>query len=254
MRIFNFTISTQTLNGVVASDVLKDTIGNSNISQQVEMINTIGDSMAIVFVSDLIPGEEAQLTNIVAAHDGVPYPDEKQPQVVAFERTDSSGLPVFAQEKASGDFNTYISHNFCDSTSWSSPTDSSWELVPSEGKVLSVDKAEVQFHHDMDIGAQELVLEYHAWVAPGTTMAVQTIRFGHTNDLFALGNDHYHAPALPQIPTGLSTIVFNYAAKLRFYGSERLGSLYKLVAKEASDTEITGTYATIGMVASETDQ
>ena len=173
----------------------------------------------------------------------------------SLEQRDSSGSVVFGTDKPSGDFSTVVTHNFCNNTTWvNGTTDSTWEMIPANGKILTVDKAEVQFQHDVSISPTELYLEYHAWVAPATTMAVQTITFKNMLDIFELGNDHYHAPSLPEVTGGLSTVVFNYASKLRFYGSEKLGSLYKLVIKTKNNDQITGSYATVGLVTEEIDQ
>jgi hypothetical protein len=167
--------------------------------------------------------------------------------------TDDFGHPIIATEKPSGNFNTIISHNLCDNTTWGGSS-SSWELVPAEGKILFADKAEVQFEHDVSISPNTMYLEYYAWVGGGANMIVQQFEFNNIRDIFELGNDHYHAPAMPELSTGLSTIVFNYASKLKFYGTDTPGQLYKLVIRTDGDNEITGSYASVALVVSEIDQ
>lgn len=171
------------------------------------------------------------------------------------ESVDSTGTPLMAQEKACGDFSTVVSHNLCDKNTWEiSTTDSTWQISPSAGERLDIVKAEVQFQHDLNLSDAgnvcELYLDYYVWhpVSPGTPVLGQRITFKTAKDIFELGNQHFHAPSLPEISSGLSTVVFDYAHKLNFYGDETYGKLAYLEMSLKDHTEPTGTYATVGFV------
>jgi hypothetical protein len=251
-----YSVASDIASAKIFPDRLKDEIDTSSISQSLDRIQVDGDVLQLGFSAALTAGEITTLDAILLAHSGEPYSEAQEaPVLVSFQTEDSSGTPKVVTTKPTGNFDTIITANFCDNTTWvNGPTDSSWEMVPDAGKVINVDRAEAQFEHDIQISPNEIYLDYHAWVAPATTMMVQRITFTRVQDLFALGNSHYHAPALPECPNGLSTILFNYANKLRFYGSESLGQLYKLVISTSNNNEITGSYATIGFVTEVVDQ
>lgn len=163
---------------------------------------------------------------------------------------DSAGNPIYAMDKSAADFDTIITHNFCDNTTWEiSTSDSTWKLEPAAGEIVRVIKAEVQFEHDLDIDS-DLYLDYYVWhpSSPGTPILGKRITFEHVRNIFELGNEHYHAPSFPGITTGLSTVVFSYAHKLQFYGDETAGELAYLQLSLEGHTEPTGTYATVGFV------
>jgi hypothetical protein len=153
-------------------------------------------------------------------------------------------------QKTTGDFTTRITHNFCDNNTWTTTNDSSWKLEPSAGEIYRVDRAEVQFEHDVNISgnSNELYLDYYVWIGGGQKALAQRITFKHIRDIFAYGNSHYHAPSMPEITNGLSTVIFDYASKLSFYSVEKPGSLAYLEISTKNHAQITGSYATVGFV------
>ena len=163
---------------------------------------------------------------------------------------DAFGLPKVSTEKPTGNFSTKISHNFCDNTTWAvSASDSTYELRPGSGEIMIVSKSEVQFIHDLAFDGQSLTLEYHAWVAPATTMAIEMINFTSILTLFEYGNEHFYSPAIgTEMPHGLTTVQFNQHKQLMFHGDEKLGSLAFLRVVTSGHTEIGGSYATASFV------
>lgn len=160
---------------------------------------------------------------------------------------DDSGRPLVAIEKSTGTFQTVVSHNWCDNTTWEiSTTDSTWDIAPGTGEIIDVLRAEIQFEHDLSMSST-VNLKYYAWVG-GTPTVIRTISFAHTRDLFNYANEHYHSPSLPQITNGLSTLVFAYAHKLKLYGDDCPGKLAKLEVSIDDHTQLTGSWATIGFV------
>ena len=171
-------------------------------------------------------------------------------------KKDSSNTHIFGSQKTTGNFDTTITHNWCDNTSWVvSTSDSTWKLEPSSGKIIDVVKAEVQFEHDLSIGTSDIHLDYYVWhpSSPGTPILGQRITFDNARTLFEYGNSHYHAPALPELPNGLTTIVFDYANKLSFNSNEVYGDLAYLQITTEAHAEVTGSYATVGFVTEERD-
>ena len=176
-------------------------------------------------------------------------------QIVHLDVEDPAGVPMVAVSKSTGDFDTIITSNFCDKDTWVvSTTDSTWKLEPAAGEILRVIKAEAQFEHDLYIGdpgnTTELYLDYYIWHPsyPGTPVLGKRIVFDSERAMFEMGNSHYHSPALPSMSTGLSTIIFDYANKLSFYGDETSLELARLELSLKDHIEPTGSYATVGFV------
>jgi hypothetical protein len=76
--IFNYTISTDTLNGEVAPVKLQNEIRASSITIALVGVTQGGDSLTIEFKTDLSGAEEAELDNLINAHDGNPGLDDPQ--------------------------------------------------------------------------------------------------------------------------------------------------------------------------------
>lgn len=164
-------------------------------------------------------------------------------------------IPTVQTDKSEGDFDTVVTHNICDKTTWvAGTTDSTWTLTPAAGEKLKVIKAEVQYIHDLHLAdtgnASELHLNYYVWhpISPGTPVLGKSIVFDTKHKIYELGNEHYHSPDQPGISGGLSTVVFSYAHKLIFYGDETHGQLAYLEIKMKDHVEPTGSYATVGFV------
>lgn len=76
-----YSIATETLNGVVASDKLKAQLRAASFSVSFRSIHTgipTSDSLVVVFTAVPIAGDKTTADAIVAAHDGVPLPVEKR--------------------------------------------------------------------------------------------------------------------------------------------------------------------------------
>ena len=253
---YNYSVSNDTLNGSISIDSLSQDISNASLSPALDMISVNGDAIVISFMASLSASEETSLTAVVNNHDGEPIPEEEKAQLVEFVSKDMLGIPKVVVSKPSGDFSTMVTHNFCDNTTWANGVnDSSWELKPDPGKILLIDRAEAQFEHDLSFAASKVFIDYYLWhpAFPGTSIPVQTVTFDSVRSMFELGNAHFHSPALPEIPNGLTTIIFDYASKLEFCGDEKPLMLHKLVVRLENDTEATGTYATIGFVTTTVD-
>jgi hypothetical protein len=244
---YQYSIANDTLNGLVNTGKIQDEIQNSAIIIALDYINTEGDNLNIYFKDALSSGDKTILDSLIASHDGIKTVVN---EVVELSSKDSSGTNLIAIQKPVGDFNTIITHNFCDNNSWSQTNDSSWKLEPSAGEIYRVQKAEVQFEHDVNISinSNELYLDYYAWIGGGAKALAQRITFKHMRDIFEYGNAHYHAPSLPEISTGLSTVIFDYANKLSFYGDDNPGKLAYLEISTKNNVKITGSYATVGFV------
>lgn len=157
-------------------------------------------------------------------------------------------------DKVIGNFSTKITHNYCNNTSWPSSNDSSWELKPGAGKIWTLNKAEVQFQHDLDLSGNTIYIDYYAWVGGGSEAVVEQIAIDSVVKIYELGNEHYYSPALPGFinpNVGLSTVVFNYIAQLVLYADDTPGSLSKVKIYTQNDSQVTGSYATVGFIIQE---
>lgn len=256
MSTYTYSVANDTLNGAVAIDSLREEIGESPIIIAIDSIAVSLDVLDITFKTVLSGSDETTLNGVVAAHAGEPIFEEEKAQLVDLASKDMLGIPKIAVSKPSGDFSTMVTHNFCDRTTWvNGISDSSWELKPDPGKTLLIHRAEAQFEHDLSFAASKVFIDYHLWHPsfPGTPIIAQTTTLDSVRSMFELGNAHFHSPSLPEIPTGLTTIIFDYASKLEFSGDEKPLALHKLVVRLENDNEAIGTYATIGFVTTTVD-
>lgn len=191
--------------------------------------------------------EEDYITNYL------PRANEKAKSV------DALGYPAVVTENPSGDFDTLVSHNWCDSSTWTvSPADSTWEVAPSPGKILEIGKSEVQFEHDIVIsGVTKLYIDYYIWhpLYPGTPVVGKTVEIDSVQKIYELGNAHYHSPAIgTEVPSGMTTVQFNYRRALTLHASETALALAKIVFRLDGHTAATGSYCTVGLVVTEADE
>lgn len=253
MASYIYSIALDTSNGLLNNGALASSITASSINSSLNHVSSEGDVLTIDFASSLSSEDQSTLTSIIGSHDGSETPQETISQLVHLDNEDSSGKSMVAVDKPSGSFETTITHNWCDNTTWSSTSDSIWELTPGTGNKMYVVKAEVQFEHDLQISTNSrvLYLDYYAWhpSSPGTPILAERIEFDHIRKIFEYGNPHFHCPAInTEMPHGLSTVIFDYANKLTFYGDETFGELAFLKLSTKDNNAIDGTYATVGFV------
>ena len=77
----SYSIQTAFPNHNVSLDRLKQEIEQSAITTALADISTSGDTCAVTFKADLSPGEQLLLDDIVAAHSGLPLPDNARQSV-----------------------------------------------------------------------------------------------------------------------------------------------------------------------------
>lgn len=75
---FTYTISSETANGEVAPEKLREEIWDSTITIAVDSITTNNGTLTIDFKANLSAGEETTLDALVLAHDGVPSVEDVQ--------------------------------------------------------------------------------------------------------------------------------------------------------------------------------
>lgn len=170
-------------------------------------------------------------------------------------KTADNKFPQFAVVPDEGNFDTVVTHNLCNKSTWvSGEDDSTWILQPSEGKTIGIIKAEIQFTHDLALAGSSVDLTYMGWHPdyPGTPVPFNVISFNSLYSMFELGNTHSHSPAIgDEMPIGLTTIHFNYVKKLVFYSNETPYKLAYLMISNSGHNEIGGTYCTAGFVIEE---
>lgn len=90
MATYTYSIAGDTLNDKVSGGRLKPEIEASSITIALDMINTKGDILDIIFKAALSAGEETTLDGLVAAHSGEPISDPDKVEV--------ESQPVFANK------------------------------------------------------------------------------------------------------------------------------------------------------------
>lgn len=116
MSTYNYTISIDTLNGVVNNFRLIEEIEASTITIALSDIQINGDALSINFKAALSTSEQTTLTSIVNGHSGEALLDP--PTEVALSEKTPGGTPLIAVKKADGSGGTKISHDWTDPCTW----------------------------------------------------------------------------------------------------------------------------------------
>lgn len=174
-------------------------------------------------------------------------------------------------DKGKKTFETYISHNFCDNTSWAS--NSTFVFKPASGNVMDIPKAEVQFSHDVALASQTTPGEmyFDTWVynplfnpqnpqdpddesfVPGVSSGnplhflYERKVFKGLKDVFDLGNDHYTMNANVDGIPGVTTVRFDYDQLFVLKSSQ--GAEIRVSLKD--DQPMDGNFCTVSLVARE---
>lgn len=162
---------------------------------------------------------------------------------------DQTGQALIRSQKAVGDFNTVVTHNFCDSSTWNNASDSSFIIGPGDGEIWKFVKGETQFSGDMAISPNIFYINYYVWVNPDIPpIKGRVVPFGNKSDIFDLGNKHYSSPTQEELPTGMVTVEFDYPTSLVFYGSYHHMQLAYMEFVLENHTQLAGQKATVSMV------
>lgn len=256
MYEYIYSISNDTLNSKADNAKLFQEVADSPITVALNNVSTSGDNLTFNFKSTLATSWQTQLDTIVANHNGEPLVDSERISVLELStiKTDDEGNPILAGAKPVGDYNTMVSHNYCDNTTWSATSDSSWVLEPSAGEIISIDKSEVQFSHNLQFESNSIQLNYYIWHPVEGSIIGQTLTFSSLYSLFEIGNAHWHCPAIgTEIPHGLTTIEFAQKTVLELYGDQPTDGtvkLHKVEVKILADHELTGDYVSASFVTS----
>lgn len=183
-------------------------------------------------------------------------------------------------DKGTHSFDTVVSHNWIDNTTWPSTSDSEWIVEPSAmTKVMYVPKAEVQFTHDVKLKSATTPgeLYFDIWVFNPLFDSGQTVdadddtfipgvssgnplrflykrnSFKSLKEVFDFGNDHYSMNAVVDgLPSGVTTVRFDYDQKIELRGDQ--GAQIRFSLKDDSPMEGgTNSFCTVSLVIREDD-
>lgn len=181
-------------------------------------------------------------------------------------------------DKGESSFDTIITHDWTDNTTWTATDDSLWQIEPSAStKQVEVTKAELQFTHDVKVASLTTPTElyFDIWVynplydsgqstgaddptfVPGVSSG-NPLRFLHKRtvfaslrDVFNYGNEHFTMPnAVDGETSGVTTVQFNYDQKIVLRGSQ--GAQLRLSTK--NDIAMDGGFCTVSFVIREVDE
>ena len=247
--MYTYSIATDTANGKLDEDSLVLEISQSSITIALDTMAVIADEIQITFKAALSAAEETALDAVIAAHQGVSI--EPEPPIVQLSTKTPEGLNEIAITKPDGNAKTYISHNFCDSSTWNAHDDSTWCLVAPAGKLFKVLKAEVQFSHDVQMGShvppRQMKLDVMAGGAP---VPDESKVFNSITDVFDLGNKHYSMDATVDGVGGMTTVVFDYANVILLRSSWGMSMNFYT----ADHTELGGSHCSVSLVAEMVDE
>jgi hypothetical protein len=245
MYKYTYSIANDTLNGKANTGKLSQEVLNSPITVALNSVSTRDDVLTFDFKATLAQAWQDELDSIVSNHDGEPivYKEVVSVEELANSKKDNIDIIKRSIVKPSGNYNSIVSHNYCDSLSWES--DSSFTIKPPVDKIWHIDRSEAQFSDNFDLSStNKLILEYYAWIGNGAEAIAETLEFDSIYRLFEIGNEHFYCP-----PKNLSTLKFNQPTILSLYGSEKVGELSKMVIRTSSDNELTGDYGSVSVVA-----
>lgn len=161
--------------------------------------------------------------------------------------------PIVSLQDLEGDFNTYVSHNLCDNTTWSATNNSLWALAPTAGNVMYLKKAEVQFTHDVKLkDVTTLYFDTYAYnpLDLPNKVLVDRVSYASLKNVFERGNEHFHAPGFAsagELTSGLTTVQFNYPRSLPLKSSQGV----EVRLSTEGHTEVIGEYCTVAFTCME---
>jgi hypothetical protein len=251
MSIYTYSISLDTANAKLNPADLETEIGTSSINVSVDAIYSNGDELNVKFLSAITLVEETTLTALISAHQGNEPVVTTTPQIVQLSTLTPEGMNEIAITKPDGNAKTFISHNFCDNTTWPSTNDSKWVLAPPTGKMYKVLKAEVQFSHDVQMGSHSqpktMALDV---MAGGYAVPDESKLFRSITDVFDLGNKHYSMNVTVDGVPGMTTVVFDYANTIILKSSWAMSmDFYSL-----DNTEFGGSHCSVSLIAEIVDE
>jgi len=188
--------------------------------------------------------------------------------------TDSDNKLNTVSNKGNGDFETYLTHDFTDTSSWPAVDDSVFVLEPPASTIYRLDKAEVQFTHDIAMsGVTELYFDVWAYnplvdlgsaidaddptFVPGVSSGnplrflVERQTYKSIKDVLNKGNEHFTIPyALDGMSHGMTTVQFNYPKWIELKSSQ--GAQVRVSTKD--DDKMNGEFCTISFLVSKIDE
>lgn len=251
MSIHTYSIVSNTKNARLNASDLQSEISLSSISTSVDAVYSDGDVLNVKFNNTPTSEEIDILVAVIALHEGNEPVVEQIPQLVELSTTTPSGLNEIAITKPDGNAKTFISHNFCDNTTWPSTNDSTWELTAPAGKIYKVLKAEVQFSHDVQMGSHSSpkTMKLDLMVG-GYAYPDESKTFNSITDVFDLGNKHYSMNETVDGVPGMTTVVFDYANTILLKSSLAMSmKFYSL-----DNTEFGGRHCSVSLVAEMVDE
>lgn len=111
-------ISSDTLNGKVSVNELTQEIQNSPIITALDYISVMGDVLDIYFKDALSAGDQTELTNAVAAHDGVQIDVPETVTLDSSEKTPIQKILQVAVNRPEGSSATRCSYDFTNKSTW----------------------------------------------------------------------------------------------------------------------------------------
>lgn len=172
-------------------------------------------------------------------------------KLVTLSSTTPQGINEVAITKPDGDTKTFISHNFCDNTTWPLTSDSKWQLKPPTGKIYKVYKAEVQFSHDVQMGSgippKKMKLDV---IVAGSALPGESKVFSSITDVFDLGNKHYSMNETVDGVPGMTTVVFDYTNTIILKSSYGMSMDFYI----ENNDELGGVHCSVSLVAELLDE
>jgi len=168
------------------------------------------------------------------------------PKEVGLSYKTALGIPKIAMVKPDGDSKTLISHNFCDKTTWADPNDSTWTVEPPSGFRYLLQKAEVQFSHDVQLETLATPGEMHSEIFyQGASLPDHHKIFKSIMDVFDLGNKHHTMNATVDGVPGVTTVVFDYTDSIVLESAAQM----KMVFSTLNNLELGGKHCSVSVVA-----
>jgi hypothetical protein len=141
--------------------------------------------------------------------------------------TEKSHIPKVAVVTDEGDFDTFITHDLTDNTTWPGADNSTYVLSPAAGKTLYIKKAEVQFTDDAKMSTAstptELYFDTYMYYPPADAVVlVRRITYKSIRDVYNYGNAHYESTACDGLTGKIITVQFNYPKRIPIISSQQM--------------------------------
>jgi len=242
IRIKNDSGQNQTINGSVLADQELLTL---DTYQSLENFRSNNVYIQLVGSQDLIVQDEnGDINNTSIA---MSWLFQDNPNEISLSTKDNLGNSLIVTTKPNYDFITIPTHNFCDSSTWTSSTDSMFIIRPPAGKIYLVNKVELQVTNDVQING---VTTFYQDIRNDHVGVVDQKIFDSALKVMDFANKIYPVMRVDNMITDGQNFIFDYPSSIILNPSDPAAAheLVYYVNNGGTHTPAGGQYLTVAII------